>query len=82
VSLRYKLALTALNLALLPVDWLIIQAKPETLLAAHIALAVTFHLAAAGVALIIARRKNRARIRAGWQRSQRQERVHRISPPR
>ena len=79
--LRYKLALTALNLALLPLDWLIIQAKPETLLAAHIAIAVTFHLVAAGVGLIIARRKNRARVRADWQRAQRQERAARVSRP-
>jgi hypothetical protein len=68
VSLRYKLILLALNLALLPVDWMIIQAKPESLLLAHTALAVMFHLLFAGVASIIARRRYRARLREEWRR--------------
>ena len=71
MSLRYKLILLALNLALLPVDWMIIQAKPESLLFAHISLAVIFHLFFAGIASIIARRRYRARLRADWKRPRR-----------
>jgi hypothetical protein len=71
MPLRYKLALAGLNLALLPVDWMIIRAKPETLLVAHIAIALTFHLLFAGVGTIIARRRYRARLRAAWKRERR-----------
>jgi hypothetical protein len=71
MRLRYKLFLLVLNLALLPLDWMIIQAKPETLLVAHTAIAVTFHLLVAGVATIIVKRRNRARLREEWRRSQR-----------
>jgi hypothetical protein len=71
MPLRYKLALVALNLALLPLDWMIIQAKPETLLVAHIAIAVTFHFLFASIGMIVARRKNRARLRAEWKRERR-----------
>jgi len=71
VSLRYKFIFALLNLALLPVDWSIIQAKPESLLIAHIALATMFHFLVAGIFAIIARRRTRARIRAEWKRARR-----------
>jgi hypothetical protein len=67
--LRYKLFLIFLNLALLPLDWMIIQAKPETLRVAHTAIAIVFHLFVVGVATIRVKRRNRARLREQWQRT-------------